>query len=78
MYDDNFDVPLAEMEHVDYTDAYNKSYGTSAFAVHAAGREMLVVWDNSKKGARGPGRRFLSRASPFRARPGRTRTTTRQ
>lgn len=49
MYDETCDVPLAEMEHVDYTDEYNQTYGCNALAVHAAGKEMLVIWDQSKK-----------------------------
>lgn len=69
---DDLDVPLADMEHVDYTDDYNETYGTSAAAVHAAGREMLVVWDRSTR----EGRRIKKKVSiesftlSCRARPG--------
>lgn len=36
--------PLAERPVVDYTDAYNRSYGADAEVVHAVGREMLVFF----------------------------------
>ena len=60
MYEQNFDVPLAEMAHVDYTDAYNSTYGCSAEAVHAAGSEMLVIWrQQDKSGKRRPKKEVL-------------------
>lgn len=69
---DEFDVPLAEMNHVDYTDHYNKSYGCNAFAVHAAGQEMLVVWDESRKGGKRTKKKVMIESFTLscRARPG--------
>lgn len=69
---DDLDVPLADMEHVDYTDDYNETYGTSATAVHAAGREMLVVWDESKKEGKRTKKKVLIESFTLsrRARPG--------
>lgn len=40
----NEDVSLADTPVVDYTAAYNDTYGCKALAVHAARKEMLVVW----------------------------------
>lgn len=54
MYDEHADVPLAERPHVDYTDDYNRTYGFNAYAVHAAGSEMLVVWAPGKSQGRRP------------------------
>jgi len=41
MYDT--DLSLADQEPIDYTEQYNRAYGTGALAVHACGCEMLVL-----------------------------------